>query len=461
MQALKTKFFRLIIAIALLIPMGASAQTLASSVNTYSPYSMYGMGELTTQGNSIQRSMGGIGVAMFSTNMANMMNPAAFGFTPRQSFLFNFGIEGGHYRNKQTKYGATTSDIETAYNSINIHEISFQMPLAKGLGLGFGVSPYGSVGYSMYHDDLTPGIAGNVGRVRYQYYGDGDITDVKAGLGWSPIPSLSIGVAAIYYWGQINRSYNAMVADVITGSGEFSSTVGIDTYDVSKFKAQFGIMWSPIYDLKKERILTLGATYDLGGAMDPDMKKYVYVDNLLTSVVREETEKSLPLRLPQQIAGGIFYQTPKIRVGVDYVYQDWGSQNSDYLESGGRGVHVAYTDTHTIKAGFEIIPRRTDVGNYMNRISYRVGARYGDYYQTFGGSKVKQYAITAGFGLPVQLFGRSSVDVGFEYGHRDPASNSIMINNTKVGMVKQNYFKMTIGLTLFGEDKWFYRYKFE
>lgn len=441
--------------------MGAAAQTLASSVNTYSPYSMYGMGELATPGNAIQRSMGGIGVAMFSNNMTNMMNPAAFGFTPRQSFLFNFGIDAGHYRNNQPKYGTTTTEIKTAYNSVNIHEVSFQMPLAKGLGLGFGLSPYSSVGYSMYNDDLTPSIAGNVGRVRYQYYGDGDVTDVKIGIGWAPFTKFSVGVSMIYYWGNIDRSYNAMVSDVITGSGDFSSTVGTDTYDVSKIKAQFGIMWSPIFDLKKERILTLGATYDLGGPIEPDVKKYVYVDNLLTSVVREETEKSLPLRLPSQIAAGVFYQTPSIRFGVDYVYQDWGSQNSDYLESGGRGVHVAYTDTHTFKAGFEIIPRRTDVSNYLNRISYRVGARYGDYYQTFGGSKVKQLAVTAGFGLPVKLFGRSSVDVGFEYGNRKPANEFIMVGDKKVGMVNQNYFKMSVGLTLFGEDRWFLRYKYE
>ncbi len=458
MQVLKTKFFRLIIAIVLLLPMGAAAQTLVNSVNTYSPYSMYGMGELATQGNAIQRSMGGVGVAMFSTNMVNMLNPAAYGFTPRQSFVFNFGIEAGHYRNKQAKYGATTTDVETAYNSVNIHDIAFQMPLAKGLGLGFSLTPYSNVGYSMYNDDLSSGIAGNVGRVRYQYYGDGDVTDVKIGIGWSPTRKFSVGAAMIYYWGNISRSYNAMVSNVITGSGEYSSTVGTDTYDVSKIKAQFGIMYNPI--LNNERVLSFGATYDLGGAIEPDMKKYVYVDNLLTSVVREETEKSLPLRLPHQIAAGFFYQTMKVRFGADYVYQNWGSQNSDYMESGGRGVHVAYTDTHTIKAGFEIIPRYTDVSNYLNRVSYRVGVRYGDYYQTFGGSKVQQYAITAGFGLPVKLFSRSSVDIGFEYGHRNPSSNTIMIGDKKVGMIKQNYFKMSVGLTLFN-DRWFFRYKYE
>lgn len=439
--------------------MGAAAQNLQSSVNTYSPYSMYGMGELATQGNAIQRAMGGIGVAMYSTNMTNMLNPAAYGFTPRQSFLFNFGIEAGHYRNSQAKFGSSASEVKTAYNSVNIHDIAFQMPLAKGLGLGFSLSPYSDVGYSMYNDDLSSGVAGNVGRVRYQYYGDGNVTDVKVGLGWAPFKKFSVGVSMIYYWGSISRSYNAMVSDVITGSGEYSSTVGTDTYDVSKIKAQFGVLYSPI--LSNERVLTIGATYDIGGALEPDMKKYVYVDNLLTSVVREQTEKSLPLRLPNQLAAGFFYQDPKVRFGVDYVYQDWGSQNTDYMESGGRGVHVSYTDTHTIKAGFEIIPRFSDVSNYLNRISYRVGVRYGDYYQTFGGSTVQQYAITAGLGLPIRLFGRSSVNIAFEYGHRNPAENTILVNDVKVGMVKQNYFKMSLGLTLFGEDKWFHRYKYE
>ncbi len=459
MQALKTRIFRAIIAIVLLLPMGAAAQNLHSSVNTYSPYSMYGMGELATPGNAIQRAMGGIGVAMYSTNMTNMLNPAAYGFTPRQSFLFNFGIEAGHYRNSQAKFGSSASEAKTAYNSVNIHDVAFQMPLAKGLGLGFSLTPYSDVGYSMYNDDLSSGVAGNVGRVRYQYYGDGNVTDVKVGLGWAPFKKFSVGVSMIYYWGNISRSYNAMVSDVITGSGEYSSTVGKDTYDVSKIKAQFGVMYSPI--LNNERVLTFGATYDLGGALEPDMKKYVYVDNLLTSVVREQEEKSLPLRLPSQVVAGFFYQDPKVRFGVDYVYQDWGNQNTDYMESGGRGVHVAYTDTHTIKAGFEIIPRFTDVGNYLNRMSYRIGVRYGDYYQTFGGSTVQQYAITAGIGLPIRLFGRSSVNIAFEYGHRNPAEDTIMINDVKVGMVKQNYYKMSLGLTLFGEDKWFHRYKYE
>lgn len=290
--------------------------------------------------------------------------------------------------------------MKTAYNSVNFHEIAFQFPIMKGLGFGFSLSPYSNVGYNMYNDDMSSDAMGNVGRVRYQYYGEGDVTEVKAGVGWRPFKHLSVGVAMLYYWGDIKRNYNAVPMDVITGSGEYSSTTGIDTYDVSKIKAQFGLQWIAIMNSK--RALTFGATYDIGGALKPDMVKYVYVDNMLTSVVRDEVDKALPLRLPRQVAAGVFYQTQRIRAGFDWGYQNWGDENANYLESGSKGVKVAYNNTHTVKAGFEITPRPIDVRNYLNRMSYRLGFRYGDYYQTFAGSKIAQYAVTAGVGFPVK-----------------------------------------------------------
>ena len=78
MQGIYKQIFKVIIAVVLLLPMGAVAQNLTSSVNTYSPYSMYGLGELTTPGNVAMRSMGGVGVAMLSTNMVNLLNPAGY-----------------------------------------------------------------------------------------------------------------------------------------------------------------------------------------------------------------------------------------------------------------------------------------------------------------------------------------------------------------------------------------------
>lgn len=440
----------------MLLPWGVTAQTLTSSVNTYSPYSMYGLGELSTPGTTMQRSMGGVGVAMLSTTAVNMMNPAAFSYTPRQSFLFNFEVEGGHHQNVQKKFSPSEAKIKTAYNTINIHNISFQMPLAEGVGLGFSLSPYSSVGYSMHRDDMS--IAGLSGRWRYEYMGEGDVSEVKLGASWAPVKKFSFGASMIYYWGNIDRSYKAISKEIITGSGEYSSTTGLDTYDVSRIKAQVGVLWNPI--LKTDQILSVGATYDLGGALKPKMLKKVYVDNLLTSTVREE-DTALPLRLPKQLSVGVFYQDLKFKAGVDYVWQRWGGDNDSVSENDDNGVQVAYTDTHTVKVGLQYIPRHTDVRNYLRRVAYRIGARYGDYYQTYGGEKIKQLALTAGFGFPVQLFGRSSVDVGVEYGVRGMGGKTIMVDDAKIGIVKQQYIKFSIGLSLFGEDEWFMMRKYK
>ena len=453
MQRLNKKIFGVIIALIALLPMGAVAQTLTSSVNTYSPYSMYGLGELSTQGTAVQRSMGGVGVAMFSTTAVNVMNPAAYGYTPQQSFLFNFGVEGGHYRNAQQK---SDSAVKTAYNSVNIHDIAFQMPLAKGVGMGFSLTPYSNVGYTMHRDDMS--VAGNMGSARYEYYGEGDVTEVKFGVGWAPVKKFSFGVSMQYYWGCINRSYKMLPSNIITGSGEYASTTGIDTYDVSRVKMQAGVMWNPI--LKSDEILTFAATYDIGGNLHPDVVKYVYVDNLLQSVVRQENDAALPLKLPKQVAAGFFYQNLKIKVGADYVYQGWGNDNASIFENADNGVAVAYTDTHTVKVGVQYTPRHTDVRNYLRRMAYRVGARYGDYYQTYGGAKIDQLALTAGLGLPVKLFGRQAVDIGFEWGMRGLKQQEIIVDNKPASLVRQNYFKFSIGLSLFGEDDWFVQRKY-
>ena len=64
------------------------------------------------------------------------------------------------------------------------------MPVAKRLGLGFSLTPYSSVGYrtKYYHEyDPEDPIYANVGNIQYNYQGEGDVTEVKVGLGWEAV----------------------------------------------------------------------------------------------------------------------------------------------------------------------------------------------------------------------------------------------------------------------------------
>ena len=182
MQRRYKSIFGFVVALIIaLVPLMAEAQT--SSVNAYSPYSMYGPGELHTPGTVQMRSMGGVGIGLRAAGQVNTLNPAAASMAPRKSFLFDFSLDGTHYRNNQMKYdadGAESHKSKTAYYTGNLHNISMAFPIAKRLGAVISVSPYSSVGYKMNVTDENEDTWADIGRVVYGHLGEGDITDRKS-----------------------------------------------------------------------------------------------------------------------------------------------------------------------------------------------------------------------------------------------------------------------------------------
>ena len=437
-----------------------AAQT--SATNAFSPYSMYGIGELNTQGTLPMRSMGGVGLAWRSTSMSNLLNPAGYSATLRKSFIFNFGAEGMHVMNSQNRYDATSGaalgHVKNSKTSINFHEIALQMPLAKGLGLGLSLTPYSSVGYNTTAIEQDENTWAEVGQVKYNYQGEGDITEVKLGIGWEIFKGFSLGVAGMYYWGDIDREYSSRVTHDIVGDGSYLAAMGKNNFSVSNFKFQVGAQYSVINNDK--RSLTIGATYDIGGSLRPKVTKNVYLNDAFTTEVYREDNRG-EIRLPMQIAGGVFYQDVKWSVGFDYVYQNWKGKNAKLTETIDNGFEVAYANTSTYKVGVEYTPNRFDVRRYYNRMSYRAGLRYGNYYQTFAGKQLNQYAVTVGVGFPLRFLGASSIDVGFEYGGRGTNATATAVSGARIGLVRQHYFKFAIGLSMFGEDYWFVRPKYD
>ncbi len=429
-----------------------------AAVTAYSPYTMFGIGELQTIGTAQSRAMGGVGVAWRSTQMPSIANPAGYSATLQKSFLFSAGMEGNFLQNTQRQYtGDSYTTAKNGKNSVNIHEIAVQFPLAKRLGMGLSLMPYSSVGYKMSFLDQSPEVAGNVGAASYTYSGEGDVTEVKLGVGWEPFKKFSIGIAAKYYWGKITHNYLSTVENNIVGSGSYLSVIGEDEYAISNFKFQVGLQWDAIYSDK--HVLTFGATYDYGGGLRPKVTKSLALNNTYETEVFYENSVS-QMQLPHSVKAGVMYQSPKYMAAVEYEFQAWGSGNNGrFAESMNNGMAVKYVDTHTAKVGFAYTPNRFDVRNYLKRISYRVGFRYSNYYQEYNGCAIPQYAVTAGFGFPLKFMGTSSIDVSLEYGLR--GSHALMNDSPKIGMIRQDYFKVGVGFSLFGEDYWFVRPKYD
>ena len=459
--------WRAVLVVALFVAevVGSAPQVLAqgsAAVNAYSPYTMFGIGELNTIGTTAMRALGGVGVAWRSSQMPSMLNPAGYSATARKSFIFNFGAEANFLQNTQNKYaadGAFSHRAKNAKNTANFHEIAVQMPLAKGLGLGVSLMPYSSVGYKMKGIEKSDEIVGNIGTATYDYSGDGDVTEVKLGVGWEFVKNLSVGIAAKYYWGHIKHNYSSTVTGDYVGPGDYNAVIGLDDYAISSFKFQVGVQWSIINTNK--RVLTLGATYDYGGPLRPKVVQSRYLNNNYSTSVSVESNRS-QMRLPHKVVAGIMYQDPKFTAGAEYEFAAWGGGNAGYFEEEMYGgMKVRYVDTHTAKLGIEYTPNRFDVRNYLRRIAYRFGCRYSNYYQSYGGHMIPQVALTAGLGFPLKFMGASSIDVCFEYGYRGTGATMMSDMGQRVGLIKQNYFKIGLGFSLFGEDYWFVRPKFD
>lgn len=116
------RILRVVLALLLALPAAAWAQS--SSLNTFSPYTFYGIGDFSTQGPGYMRSMGGAGIGLRNALKINYLNPASYSILKQKTFLFNVEIEGNNTYSK-------TSAAKTSHNSFNVRDIALAFPDRK------------------------------------------------------------------------------------------------------------------------------------------------------------------------------------------------------------------------------------------------------------------------------------------------------------------------------------------
>lgn len=442
--------YKLVLTIAFVLAIVSPMELFADDNNNnttsiFTPYSIYGLGELQTQGTLQTRSMGGAAVAVRSRVSINLLNPAAHSMQMQRSVLFNFGAEGGSYMLSQS---GSEGNVNRYYTTANIQNISLQVPLSKGLGLGFSISPYSSVGYETIGDIVMSDYY-----VETTNSGTGDITLAKLGVGWALNKKISIGGAAQYYWGNIDRKFSTDFLNVAAG-GSINSMVGNDNLSITSIKWQLGAQWQVISNDRSG--LTLGATYDFGGDLKPRSIRliddvtvdtdgfYAQSDTLTTSLV-----------IPRQLSLGVAYTDDRWVLAADYTFQDW-SDNSYIVGTTQDGMAVTYGSSNELRLGAELTPRYGDIRNYFNRVSYRAGVRMGTSQYRFAGETLAEYAITAGMAMPINMMGITRVELGAEWGGVG-SMGSVNVDGVDIGLIRQNQVKFSLSFTLFGNDYWFQR----
>lgn len=413
------------------------------AINTFTPYSFYGIGDLTRPGTPYNRAMGGIGTGVRTNRQVNFLNPAALTAHDSLSFMMDFGFENQNYYSAYYAADPNDKDLHTtASNSFNVHHIVMSFPVARKLVVGMGLFPYSNVGYKMQRTEMRPEIIAETGNIYYTYQGEGNINQVTLSLGYAVNNQLSVGVQGQYYFGAIDRYSNIL----FTTDPYFSNVVSGTSLKVGNFGASLGAQYD--YPLNKDLQLTVGATYQFSTPLGSRYLDFAYAHTgTLVDTIRHISKTESSISVPQMISIGFSIRKGDLwMVGADYVYQHW---NNNILNNASKKHRFSVTPSHLFRAGLEWTPRRNDFRNYFNRCTYRAGFNYEKSYMSFDNRQISDIGASIGVYLPVNRW-NTGVNLAAEIGQR---------GTTQHGLIRETYLKLSVSFSLF--DFWFFRQKID
>lgn len=404
--------------------MGAVAANAQSSTN--SPYTRYGLGELSDQAFAHNSAMGGIGYALRSSEQINVMNPASYSAVDSLSFMFDIGmgLKSSNYQENGYKTNAKNASFDY---------LAMQFRLHPRVGFAVGFTPYSNVGYKFSRtsdiensDDVT---------LTNTFYGDGGLQQIFGGIGFKILDNLSIGANVGYLYGEID--YQTLAT--LSNGGDQTTTY--NNISINSYIANFGLQYTQ--KLSKTDKVTLGLVYGLGHDLKSTETKGIQVtDGSSYSELTEETIKD-SYGIPSTFGAGLTWQHKQnLTVGADYTLQQF--ENVKYDNS-----TDFYKNRTRIGAGIEYMPSLYG-RNYLSRIRYRAGAYYSSSYMKlpeYDGPK--EWGVSAGFGLPLHLFQRNTVlSITGQY---------VRVLPSVKGMLSENRFVLKLGLTF--NEHWFMKWR--
>lgn len=405
----------------LLIGLIASVVMIAQN-NTNSPYTRYGYGQLEDDCFSRSQAMGGTSIGLRTKNSINSTNPASYSSIDSTSFIFEMGVSGllSNFRSGGAQNTSFTG---------NLDYIALQSPITKWMGLSAGLIPYSYVGYNYkYTDSIQIPFEEEYNVYDKTYYGTGGISQVYLGLSVDIADHLALGVNGYYMFGNINHykavSYNQ--SELTT-----TNTVMLSNLFIRSFNTRFGLQYHETIGEKHK--FNIGAIYEFRSGMNGRFEQTTTGTDTLVMNSSELFE------MPSLYGGGVTYTyDDRLMIGVDFMYQEY----SKALYYGKRDT-LANRMKMSVGAEYTHDPRGR---RYVDRMAWRLGAKYNNSYATVNGKQAGDFSLTCGVGLPLRT-SKTIINVNFEYGNI----------GGMMATLKENYFKFGLNFSL--NETWFVKAK--
>ncbi len=397
-----------------------------------SPYSMLGIGELTSTGFGRNIAMGNVMSSLISPVQINSANPASYSQISLNTFIFEFGMNMKFYQleNPTDKFSNVTGNI--AYLGVGF-------PITKWLKTGFGLKPMSTMGYKIREFQKVD----EDNSVFNSYKGQGGLNCFYLDNSFAVTKDLSLGLKLSYVFGTLDKD-----KQIISNSGKGAKSASIiSEYNHSSIDAistGFGVHYHKV--IKPNFIVNLGATYnlktDLNGSHDRivfSLIKKASEESLVDTILNENVNKGV-LDLPMSYSvGGSVVLNQKWEIAADYKMEDWAS-----CEIFGKKQNFQKDEQYSF--GVEYSP---DINStkYFKVVRYRAGFSMNDSYLTVQDKRLKAFTATLGLGLPLKRF--AIVNISGSYSHRYVPGLDIL---------KEDIFQIHLNFSF--RSTWFIKSKF-
>ena len=402
-----------------------------------SPYSSFGVGNISPRTNNILSSMGGVGYALQNPYYINFKNPAAFTAFDSLSFIADFSFSVVNQQIKTESQSQSGSFAQFDYLAIGL-------PVLKIWRMSAGIMPYSDVGYGITDIRKIDSLGNEKNlTINYLYKGTGGLQLLYWGNAFKVYEGLSVGMNLSYLFGTINTTsyteyamehvFNTMINNFRYLDGIYIS--GGLQYNTS-VKDKHGIGLGVVYEnaikvWSRENLIILNYFNTYNPNIPFDTVKYE---------VRKGTKT---VKLPQVLGAGVSYgYKDRLLTSVDFTWQNWkkfSMSNKDTLQ-----------DNFITAIGIQYVPNPSS-SKYFNKIHFRLGTRFSTGYFVVKNHPISEFAVSFGLGFPIRTFtSRSSVNMMFEYSRFGTLQN---------GLILQNHFKVSFNFIL--QEKWYQRRKLE
>lgn len=413
---------------------------LSAQVLVESPYSRYGLGEISTNTEPHFFSMSGTSIGFRSPLFINTANPASYTAFDSLSFLFTGGFKGQFSMQE-------TQNAESYPFTLSFNSFAFGFRITPFWSTVIGLQPFTSVGYEMQstHELDTSATYTAI------YSGKGGLNKFLWGNSFKLLPGLSVGVNSSYIFGTIERERK-----IAFDSSSFLNTKNTVSRFINDFSFDAGVQYEMI--LKKDTnslnnniTLILGGVFGLPGKLNANesnfTERYYYYGNYeytldtVNYIDDVKGEVSMPLYY------GVGFSLGKVNkwtLGADFRTQDWSTYSAF-------GESDSLKNSLSLSIGGSYVPDNSSIAKYFKKVTYLAGFHYDKTYLQLRGTQLSKIGISFGMILPLRpiYLNKSFVKFGFEFGK---------MGTTEQNLISDKYFKFVFGVSI--KEHWFVKRKY-